>query len=271
MRRSQEKLSRKQNRTWTRRHTGGVAYSYFKDGRKFFITPDGLRFYLNDYGTLTTIRTGTVPLFNRIDFNTNHRPSYRPAKLLHGSHFTDYKESRSCTFQDAPHKVQQVPLKHRNKSPPDYVRSMVNATGYSSADAYALDCLKNECPNVFFNWCHLVGRGVGGTDDVENVMAGTTHCNSEQLEIESMLYLMTNVPDLWLKVTAIPKGHHAHLAGTIIYQVRARNTGREFTHKINGLRTLIPSALEFRAVREQLLKSLFTREFLPVGMGIEDP
>jgi hypothetical protein len=33
-------------------------------------------------------------------------------------------------------------------------------------------------------WCHLVGRAHGGLDEKENLVAGSKHCNSEQLALE---------------------------------------------------------------------------------------
>lgn len=245
------------------KQTGGTAYAFEKDGRKYYITDSGLRFHQNDHGTLTNTTRAPVPLYNRISFNTDRQTHFRQAKLGKGSHGTSYKETRSYTYKRAPPKVQEGSIGSTSTSKRVYRNNMERVTGFASATAYAQDCLKEHCPTVAFNWCHLLGHGIGGSDKSDNLMAGTTYCNSEQLQIESMVYQLTNAKFLRLKITGQPYGRHAHLARTITYKVTNPQNGRKFTHKIDALRTSEPTGTELEHVRRRLLESLFDRETLP--------
>jgi hypothetical protein len=95
-----------------------------------------------------------------------------------------------------------------------------------NADTYARDQggLRQGHANVQYNWCHLHGHGLGGSDEPDNVVCATTHCNTEQLEIESWLkQAATANPEVKfeIEVEAQLAFGTEHLAENISYRVFA--------------------------------------------------
>lgn len=57
--------------------------------------------------------------------------------------------------------------------------------------------ITNNSPEVRTDqeWCHMQGRGDGGPDDSKNLVAGSFHCNTEQLAIEMAQRLTTQTTE----------------------------------------------------------------------------
>jgi hypothetical protein len=82
-----------------------------------------------------------------------------------------------------------------------------------TATQYAQQVGMDRCDRVAFNWCHLIAHGLGGADEGYNLVAASTHNNSEQLVIENALYAYRNETNFFnVKVTAGLKGSAPTLA-----------------------------------------------------------
>ncbi|MBI5164955.1 MAG: hypothetical protein HY985_13770 [Magnetospirillum sp.] len=63
--------------------------------------------------------------------------------------------------------------------------------------------MSRPIPPTDQEWCHLIGHGDGGTETPENFVAGSKHCNTEQLAIECALRFDTELHNkLKARVTA---------------------------------------------------------------------
>lgn len=69
-------------------------------------------------------------------------------------------------------------------------------------------------------WCHLVGHGDGGPEEVSNFVCGSKHCNTEQLAIESG-HRKGGIDKLKVKVTAYLVHANTHLARLVRYKIYA--------------------------------------------------
>ena len=75
-----------------------------------------------------------------------------------------------------------------------YAQNMLTATtaeGLCPTNSATVDADFFGAPVIAgggYNWCHLIGHGAGGSDAATNILAGSTHCNSEQLQIEKIAY-----------------------------------------------------------------------------------
>ena len=108
-----------------------------------------------------------------------------------------------------------------------------------------------------YEWYHLLGHGLGGADDVTNLVAGTHACNSEQLCIESWLRdkaARRIYCEVKIRAQIAKDGPPHHLAEGISYTVyRDGNGGGEIYHKwLDARRTVEPSRVEKRAVWDAL-------------------
>jgi hypothetical protein len=100
----------------------------------------------------------------------------------------------------------------------------------------------------------LLGRGGGGTDDPDNLVSASTHCNSEQLAIERVLYQYRN-RGVTVTLDADLYGDSDYLAEHLDYTVFMNGT-RIWSRSINGFRADAPSFEELRAVRAALLDKI---------------
>lgn len=106
-----------------------------------------------------------------------------------------------------------------------------------------------------YNWCHLIGHGGGGSDAATNVVAASTHANSEQLEIEKILYRYKK-KGVSARVTAELVPGAAHLASALVYIVYFQ--GAEiFRRRIDGFRSSKPSYIEMAVVEVNLSKAIY--------------
>jgi hypothetical protein len=102
-------------------------------------------------------------------------------------------------------------------------------------------------PGISFEWCHLVGHGLGGADAAGNLVAGTKGCNSEQLIIENAIwsYRDENRAQISIDVNCSLRQNGAsvvdHLGGVIRYRILAGGAGEIYVRYIDCFRGTEPS------------------------------
>lgn len=107
---------------------------------------------------------------------------------------------------------------------------------------------------IRYEWCHLVGHGMGGPDNPANLVAATCHQNSEQLILECVLYGY-RMEGFSIEVEAKLASGTQHLAESIWYKV-LRNGQVVYQRTMDARRATRPSWDEFRSVAEGLRASL---------------
>jgi len=105
-----------------------------------------------------------------------------------------------------------------------------------------------------YNWCHLIGHGAGGSDLASNIMSASTHCNSEQLQIEKVAYQYKG-QGVSLSCEAEKYRHASYLASKITYHVWVKGK-KVYTRSMNGFRRDKPSIAELATVREDLTQRI---------------
>lgn len=115
-----------------------------------------------------------------------------------------------------------------------------------------------------YNWCHLLGHGLGGMDGTTNIVVATTHNNSEQLAIEEVLKEYTNEGiGVCVVATLVPTTDY--LAYFIDYSVSLGGF-EVYSQRLDGARAFAPTDEEKeriqRNLRSQLNQALST--FYPV-------
>jgi len=125
------------------------------------------------------------------------------------------------------------------------------ATG--SATLYAAHFAAPVIPGGY-NWCHLIGHGAGGSDLASNIMSASTHCNSEQLQIEKVAYQYKG-QGVSLSCEAEKYRHASYLASKITYHVWVKGK-KVYTRSMNGFRRDKPSIAELATVREDLTQRI---------------
>jgi hypothetical protein len=101
-----------------------------------------------------------------------------------------------------------------------------------------------------YNWCHLMGHGGGGSDQASNIVAGSTHCNSEQLQIERIVYQYRN-KGVSLSCSVVRHANALYLARSITYNVRV-NGRTVWTRLMDAFRATKPTYVEVAAVEAGL-------------------
>lgn len=101
-----------------------------------------------------------------------------------------------------------------------------------TATQYARGC--GYAGGAPFEWCHLAAHGYGGPDSLENIVAGTANCNSEQLIIENALWQYRNEElfEVHISSTVLHPVGAPHLGGVIRYRIYAGGQ-KIFTHYID--------------------------------------
>jgi len=146
---------------------------------------------------------------------------------------------------------------HRGKR--TYVANMLAATtleGQYPTGSATLYAAHFGAPAVAggYNWCHLIGHGAGGSDDASNLVAGSTHCNSEQLQIEKIAYQYRD-KGVYLSCEAERHGGSLYLARSITYYVSV-NGKKVYTRKIDAFRADKPSFVEVASVAQALTSAI---------------
>jgi hypothetical protein len=110
---------------------------------------------------------------------------------------------------------------------------------------------------VNYNWCHLLSFGIAADDAVDNLVAATTHCNSEQMAIEHALYEFKN-KGLTISVTAVCARGTRHLGESIHYRIWYGNYF-VYSRFLDCRRATEPTFTEMadvrRSVRRAILKA----------------
>jgi hypothetical protein len=140
-----------------------------------------------------------------------------------------------------------------------YVNAMLAATTLEgtptkSATVYAIAKGGPMIPGGY-NWCHLIGHGAGGHDTPGNLVAASTHANSEMLEIEKILYRYKQ-KGVSVRVTAFLELNALHLAKSLKYDVFFDGTPI-YSRLINGYRMDKPSYVEMGAVAANLSHAIY--------------
>lgn|GEM_PF-6872186 len=232
--------------------------SYYSKGATNYATDGSSHWYFNRFGTWTRLKKGKVPTYNRFKGQTMGRGGERKAsfksRMGSGATYSDKLHRRRILKTSA---LAQITSMKRGKR--TYTKKMRDATALegrittSSATQYAAHFGAPVIPGGY-NWCHLHGHGGGGSDNASNIVAASTHCNSEQLEIEKIVYQYRN-SDVRLKVEAERYKDAAHLASRIVCYVFV---GSElvYTRAIDAFRTSKPSWIELEAVKINLTKAI---------------
>jgi hypothetical protein len=108
-----------------------------------------------------------------------------------------------------------------------------------------------------YEWCHLLGRGLGGKETSENLVAATHACNSEQLCYEGWLRDKAARRFYFhVKIRAQMSREAPHMAEGIGYTIYLDNNGAQgaevVTKWFDARRTVEPSIAERQAVWAEL-------------------
>lgn len=210
---------------------------------------------LNAFGTWTRRARQRVPLYNRFRATKMGRGGARAGSFAsrQGSaagYFTKPKASygrkvASGIITVAKRKKRDYSVRMRAATATEGHIETARASEY--AEHFGYDA-------VPYNWCHLIGHGAGGGDHPDNIVCGSTHCNSEQLAIEAVLYQFRN-RGVSATVAAELEGGTAHLAKTITYHVEM-NHQILWTRRIDAHRTTFPTFQELKAVKTALVEAI---------------
>lgn len=189
-----------------------------------------------------------VPFYNRINFAPKlgrgaRRAASFAVKYGSGKSYSD-KEKKMDGGMEAEVKR---PAKGKRK----YRQNAKLALGTASATEYAK---WHGAPDIKggYNWCHLIGRGAGGPDSVGNLVAASTHANSEHLLIESFIYHYPG--KLRIKhLFASFKG--SRVAEKMQYEVLVNNK-EIYSRVVDGFRSDEPDGKELDKVRSDLFEKI---------------
>jgi hypothetical protein len=236
---------------------GPVSY-YSKNGTRF-ATDGATHWYKNSAGTWTRTRTGKTPTYNRFTGQTMGRGGQRQAsfksRMGSAASYSDTKRQRRILRSTPPVEVKS--MKRGKRTYRSKMRAATSTEGHittTSATAYAAHF---GAPVIAggYNWCHLHGHGGGGSDDPSNIVAASTHCNSEQLEIEKIVYQYRN-SGVRMKVVAERYNDQSqYLARKITCTVYV-GSKPVYVREMNALRTDKPSFIELLAVKHNLTEAI---------------
>jgi hypothetical protein len=232
---------------------GTVTYTYEGAVRRA-VDANMNQWHLNRFGTWTKRPGKAVPLYNRFRPSVVGRGGVRKAsyKSRHGS-----AASYAHTVRRGPITASEGPVTSPTRKKRAYVANMLAATAAEghittgSATEYANHF---HAPAVAYNWCHLIGHGAGGTDDPDNLVAASTHCNSEQLAIESVLYRF-RTRGVSVRIEAEIEAGTLYLAKRLTFMVKM-NGRAIWIRSINGYRTSFPTFTELTSVKEKLVAEI---------------
>lgn len=103
---------------------------------------------------------------------------------------------------------------------------------------------------IRYEWCHLVGHGLGGADATANLVAATCHQNTEQLILECVLYGY-RMEGFDVEVEAKIARGTQHLAESIWYKVLLAGNV-VYSRTMDCRRVTRPSWDEYRSVAADL-------------------
>lgn len=149
-----------------------------------------------------------------------------------------------------------IPKRHHTQSMNAEMTSRFEET--LSASKY-VERMKERVCNINYDWCHLASHGLGGSDDPNNIVAGTTHCNSEQLIIEKAIYKYKNENRFFsIRVqSSINKCNDKRFVGEVIkYEILDINDEACFTWYINCRRRWKPTKDEQFSLEKKVYKAM---------------
>jgi hypothetical protein len=165
--------------------------NYFKNTKGTWMASDGNqeRWYLRNDGEWQKTGKKKIPTYGRFKATQQGRGGFRRAskKGREGS-ASSYKET--ATRSQAILKTAGGIVKRRNRSKRKQAQVMKQVTGQISATKYAANVGAIKLDNGY-EWCHLVGRGAGGKDTPENLVAASKHANTEMKTMEDVYYGFT--------------------------------------------------------------------------------
>jgi len=214
---------------------------HWRDGAKHYVQTNG-------GGGWRKLKTKAVSLHNRVKFNHvsgRGAPRKGSFRSKHGSgarYNTGVRRRRALHFGNS------VPIKHANPGTSNYTTSMRHASGFASATIYP-DDIAAPATHVFKNLLYLLCKGGGGKNTANNLVAASTHANSEHLLMERILY---HYKGKGLSVNHTYEKHNGQLiAKSMRYDV-FHNGLHIFRREVNGFRRDKPSSEELKAVENQL-------------------
>lgn len=200
------------------------------------------------------INTKAVGLHNRIDFGKQQegRGGFRKAsmKAQQGSAASYFPEKiiKKKIGKDIPTLIRSAKAKRGN-----YAAKMQTVTGYKSATHYAQSLAGIPAVHGGYNWCHLIGHGGGGKDEPDNLVAASTHANSEHLLIERVVYnFKGKVSITHTYEEAIPG---EYIAKKMTYKIYV-DKKEVYSREVNGFRQDKPSESELKVVEHQVIEKI---------------
>ena len=234
--------------------------SYYKINGSERATDGKQHWYKNRYGTWTKVKSAKVPLYNRFQPGKTGRGGTRKAAFA-------VRVGSAASYSDTKPRIRRTQIKTVQ---PQQVVAMSQANRTYTANMLAATTLEGQCPTnsatiyaAFFgaplitggyNWCHLIGHGGGGTDLASNIVAGSTHCNSEQLQIERIAYQYRN-KGVSLSCSVVRHGNARYLARSITYNVLV-NGRIVYTRQMDAFRATKPTFLEVVRVQTDLTAAI---------------
>ena len=131
-------------------------------------------------------------------------------------------------------------------------RAEIGGAGNLGATEYARHLGGHS--DIRYNWCHLGSFGLAGDDSVANLVAATTHNNTEQMAIEHALYDYRD-KGFTVKVKARLTRGTQHLAEYIYYQVWYGNF-LVYTRTMDARRVTEPTYKEIEGIKTSVRRAL---------------
>lgn len=228
-------------------------------GTKYLEDSRRTRWYWDDRGYWVKPKGGKVPTYNRFKIGKMGRGGVRGAsfasRMGSGASYSDTKRRIGRTHS-SPIVLIGAPSRSRRK----YRANMREATGLEGiiqTDSATVYAAHFNAPVIVggYNWCHLVGHGGGGSDNADNIVAASTHANSEQLEIERITYRYKQ-KGIAVRARAILAHGSDFLATKIIVEVFFNNAVI-YSREINAYRASKPSYTELAAVEVHLSRAIY--------------
>lgn len=243
------------------RPTGAIGkVEYYRHNGNERATDGRNHWYKNHHGTWTRVPKTKVPNYNRFAPPTTGRGGERKAsfKSTFGS-AASYTDKRRQVQEDRIKDTREQRVTAMRFGKRTYAANMLVATtteGLRPTNSATVYAAFFGAPVIAggYNWCHLIGHGAGGSDDPSNILAGSTHCNSEQLQIEKIAYQYRN-KGVGLSCQSERFSNSLYLARYITYRVSV-NGKVVYTRRMDAFRATKPSFVEVAKVAEDLTKAI---------------
>ena len=167
--------------------------------------------------------------YNRIDWCNNYRDSTPGQAALQDS-FDNFSGGYSH-IQEISVTYKYIP-KRTHTQVMNAVMENLFGQKYSATEYYLFLTFGIQQPSLLnylqprYEWCHLASHGLGGRDEPDNIVAATSHCNSEQLIIENAIYQYRNEENSFrIRVRASlddDRGFKQYLGKVIKYEILAQ-------------------------------------------------